>query len=91
MVLQNIERQVLDAGRHIGRLLASGQHLKRGIRLHGAPGTSMTLTVRCLLGTSRRRPAAEVAALSRLVAVQVTPQTAKECLIAPVTIVDGLE
>jgi hypothetical protein len=36
-LLENIERQVLGIGRHSRRLLASGQHLKRGILLHGAP------------------------------------------------------
>jgi ATPase family associated with various cellular activities (AAA) len=49
-VLENIERQVLGVGRHSGRLLASGQHLKRGVLLHGAPGTGKTHTVRYLLG-----------------------------------------
>jgi ATPase family associated with various cellular activities (AAA) len=49
-VLDNIERQVLGVGRHSGRLLASGQHLKRGILLHGAPGTGKTHTVGYLLG-----------------------------------------
>jgi ATPase family associated with various cellular activities (AAA) len=49
-VLENIERQVLGVGRHASRLLASGQHLKRGILLHGAPGTGKTHTVRYLLG-----------------------------------------
>ncbi len=49
-VLENIERQVLGVGRHSSRLLASGQHLKRGVLLHGAPGTGKTHTVRYLLG-----------------------------------------
>jgi hypothetical protein len=49
-VLGNIERQVLGVGRHSGRLLASGQHLKRGVLLHGAPGTGKTHTVGYLLG-----------------------------------------
>jgi len=48
-VLESIERQVLGVGRHSSRLLASGQHLKRGILLHGAPGTGKTHTVRYLL------------------------------------------
>jgi ATPase family protein associated with various cellular activities (AAA) len=49
-VLANIERQVLGVGRHSGRLLASGQHLRRGVLLHGAPGTGKTHTVGYLLG-----------------------------------------
>jgi hypothetical protein len=48
-LLENVERQVLGIGRHSGRLLASGQHLKRGILLYGAPGTGKTHTVRYLL------------------------------------------
>jgi len=49
-VIDGIERQVLGVARHSGRLLASGQHLKRGVLLHGAPGTGKTHTVRYLLG-----------------------------------------
>jgi hypothetical protein len=49
-LLDEIERQVIAVARHSGRLLASGQHLKRGILLHGAPGTGKTHTVRYLLG-----------------------------------------
>ena len=60
-VLANIERQVLGVGRHAGRLLASGQHLRRGVLLHGAPGTGKTHTVRYLLG---RRPEATVIVIS---------------------------
>jgi cell division protease FtsH len=60
-VLENIERQVLGVGRHSGRLLASGQHLKRGVLLHGAPGTGKTHTVRYLLG---RLPEATVIVIS---------------------------
>ena len=49
-LLENVERQVLGIGRRSGRLLASGQHLKRGILLYGAPGTGKTHTMRYLLG-----------------------------------------
>jgi len=48
-LLESVERQVLGIGRHSGRLLASGQHLKRGFLLYGAPGTGKTHTVRYLL------------------------------------------
>jgi ATPase family associated with various cellular activities (AAA) len=60
-VIEGIERQVLGVARHAGRLLASGQHLKRGVLLHGAPGTGKTHTVRYLIG---QLPGVTVAILS---------------------------
>jgi hypothetical protein len=44
-----IDAQVFGIARHKERLLASGQHLKRGLLLHGPPGTGKTLTVRYLV------------------------------------------
>jgi ATP-dependent 26S proteasome regulatory subunit len=49
-VLDGIERHVVGVARHATRLVASGQHLKRGLLLYGAPGTGKTHTVRYLLG-----------------------------------------
>jgi hypothetical protein len=49
-LLDGVERQVIGVARHAERLLASGQHLKRGVLLHGAPGTGKTHTIRYLLG-----------------------------------------
>jgi hypothetical protein len=49
-VLESIEEQVLGVGSHASRLRASGQHLKRGVLLYGAPGTGKTHTLRYLLG-----------------------------------------
>jgi ATPase family protein associated with various cellular activities (AAA) len=60
-VIDGIERQVLGVNRHAGQLLASGQHLKRGVLLHGAPGTGKTHTIRYLLG---RLPGVTVVVLS---------------------------
>lgn len=41
---------MLGVGRHREALLASGQHLKRGLLLYGPPGTGKTHTIRYLLG-----------------------------------------
>jgi hypothetical protein len=60
-LLDGVERQVLGVARHAGRLRASGQHLKRGVLLHGAPGTGKTHTIRYLLG---RLPAVTVVVIS---------------------------
>ncbi|MBV9206739.1 MAG: 26S protease regulatory subunit [Actinobacteria bacterium] len=49
-LLDGIEQQVLGVARHAARLRGAGQHLKRGVLLHGAPGTGKTHTLRYLLG-----------------------------------------
>ncbi|MEP7025246.1 MAG: ATP-binding protein, partial [Actinomycetota bacterium] len=49
-VLDGIERHVLGIARHAELLRASGQHLKRGVLLYGAPGAGKTHTIRYLIG-----------------------------------------
>jgi hypothetical protein len=49
-LLERVERHVVAPARHSARLRAAGQHLKRGILLHGPPGTGKTLTAMHLAG-----------------------------------------
>ena len=49
-VLARTERHTLAFSAHRERLHAAGQHLKRGLLLHGPPGTGKTLTAMYLAG-----------------------------------------
>lgn len=48
-VLESLERHVVRGAEHNARLVALGQHLKRGLLLYGPPGTGKTHTVRYLM------------------------------------------
>lgn len=54
-LLDRIERQTIGFAKQSGRLLAMGRHLKRGLLLHGAPGTGKTLTAMYLASQMRER------------------------------------
>ncbi len=49
--LTAVQHQVVEVARHKQRLLAAGQHLKRGLLLYGPPGVGKTHTVRYLIGS----------------------------------------
>jgi hypothetical protein len=51
--LAEVQRQVVEVARHKERLLAAGQHLKRGLLLYGPPGVGKTHTVRYLTSSLR--------------------------------------
>jgi hypothetical protein len=83
-LLADIERQVAGVARHAGRLLASGQHLKRGVLLYGAPGTGKTHTVRYLLS---RLPGVTIISISGRALTRITQACSVARTLQPAVVV----
>jgi hypothetical protein len=83
-LLTEIERQVIGVARHSRRLLASGQHLKRGVLLHGAPGTGKTHTISYLLG---RLPEVTVIVISGRALGQIGEACSMARILSPAAVV----
>jgi ATPase family associated with various cellular activities (AAA) len=54
-ILQRIEKHAMQFSQHSEMLRAAGMHLKRGILLHGVPGTGKSLTLKYLIGEMNQR------------------------------------
>ena len=54
-VLERIERLTIDFSARARSMRAGGRHLRRGILLHGAPGTGKTHTIRYLMSALAER------------------------------------
>lgn len=83
-LLEAVEQQVIGVARHRDRLRASGQHLKRGLLLHGPPGTGKTHTVRYLIS---RLPAVTVVMLSGNALGAIAPACSIARALAPSLVV----
>lgn len=83
-VLERIERETVDFGEHASELRASGQSLKRGLLLHGLPGTGKTYMIRYLCG---RMPGRTTVVISGRALGMVTSAVRMARALAPAMVV----
>jgi hypothetical protein len=83
-VLARIERHALGFSRHAERLRRAGRHVKRGILLHGVPGTGKTLTAMYL---AARMPGRTVLILTGAAVKSIETACSLARLLEPATVV----
>jgi len=83
-VLQRLDRQAMGMVRHADQLRKAGRHMKRGLLLHGSPGTGKTL---CAMYLASQMPGRTVMILTGGGMSSIEASGAMARALAPVTVI----